>query len=80
MTPNKLLSKIASELDKPDGLAVVTGAEVATRLWPLPVRRLHGVGPKSAAKLAALGMQDVELPEGEDTAGSWSPLPRLVVP
>jgi len=66
LAPNKLIAKIASELDKPDGLAVVTGAEVATRLWPLPVRRLHGVGPKSAAKLAALGIATIgELAQAE---------------
>jgi len=66
LAPNKLIAKIASELDKPDGLAVVTGADVATRLWPLPVRRLHGVGPKSAAKLAALGIATIgELAQAE---------------
>ena len=56
LAPNKLIAKIASELDKPDGLAIITAREVESRLWPLPVRRLHGVGPKSAAKLARLGI------------------------
>ena len=47
VTPNKLLSKIASELDKPDGLTVLTAAEVPQRIWPLPVRRINGIGPKA---------------------------------
>jgi DNA polymerase-4 len=54
VTPNKLLSKIASELDKPDGLTVLTHEDLPRRVWPLPVRRINGIGPKSAAKLAAL--------------------------
>jgi DNA polymerase-4 len=56
VTPNKLLSKIASELDKPDGLTVLTEDDIATRIWPLPVRRINGVGPKAGAKLAAQGL------------------------
>ena len=59
LAPNKLIAKIASELDKPDGLAIITNAEVEARLWPLPVRRLHGVGPKSASKLARLGIATI---------------------
>ena len=59
LAPNKLIAKIASELDKPDGLTVVTASDVVTRLWPLSVRRLHGVGPKSAAKLARLGIATI---------------------
>ena len=59
LAPNKLIAKIASELDKPDGLTVVTLKEVASRLWPLSVRRLHGVGPKSAARLARLGIATI---------------------
>jgi DNA polymerase-4 len=54
VTPNKLLSKIASELDKPDGLTVLTHEDLPRRIWPLPVQRINGIGPKSAAKLAAL--------------------------
>ena len=59
LAPNKLVAKIASELDKPDGLTVVTDRDVATRLTPLSVRRLNGVGPKSAAKLARLGIATI---------------------
>ena len=59
LAPNKLIAKIASELDKPGGLAIVTEAEIEARLWPMPVRRLHGVGPKASAKLARLGIATI---------------------
>jgi DNA polymerase-4 len=57
LAPNKLLAKIASELDKPDGLTLISPADVEARIWPLPVRRLNGVGPKADAKLAAIGVR-----------------------
>ena len=59
VTPNKLLSKIASELDKPDGLTVLTEADVPARIWPLPARKINGVGPKTAARLEALGVATI---------------------
>ena len=55
---SKLVAKIASELDKPDGLTVVApGTELAT-LHPLPVRRLGGVGPATAERLRRLRRGD----------------------
>ena len=54
VAPNKLLAKIASELDKPDGLTILRPEDVATRIWPLEPRRINGIGPKSAARLEAL--------------------------
>ena len=59
VTPNKLLSKIASDLDKPDGLALLTHADIPQRIWPLPARRINGIGPKAGAKLAALGIETI---------------------
>ena len=59
ITPNKLLSKIASELDKPDGLTLLTEADLPTRVWPLAVRKINGIGPKAAAKLSKLGVATV---------------------
>jgi DNA polymerase-4 len=59
VTPNKLLSKIASELDKPDGLTVLTAADLAERVWPLAVRKINGIGPKAGARLQALGIETV---------------------
>ena len=55
VAPNKLLAKIASDLDKPDGLTMLPPREVPRRIWPLPVRRINGVGPKAAARLEAMG-------------------------
>jgi DNA polymerase-4 len=59
ITPNKLLSKIASELEKPGGLTVVTEADIPSRIWPLAVRKVNGIGPKAAARLAALGIDTI---------------------
>jgi DNA polymerase-4 len=59
VTPNKLLSKLASELDKPDGLTVLTLADLPTRIWPLAVRKLNGIGPKAGARLARLGIDTI---------------------
>jgi DNA polymerase-4 len=59
VTPNKLLSKIASDLDKPDGLTLLTHDDVPERIWPLPARRINGIGPKASAKLDALGIHTI---------------------
>jgi DNA polymerase IV len=59
VTPNKLLSKIASDLDKPDGLALLTHADIPQRIWPLPARRINGIGPKAGARLEALGITTI---------------------
>jgi len=59
VTPNKLLAKLASELDKPDGLTILRETDIATRIWPLPARRINGIGPKAAAKLEALGIRTI---------------------
>ncbi len=53
---NKLLAKLASEMSKPDGLLIIRPAEVTTILDPLPVRRLHGIGAKTAARLEQHGI------------------------
>jgi len=59
ITPNKLLSKIASELNKPGGLTVLTEADIPTRIWPLPARKINGIGPKAAARLETLGIRTI---------------------
>lgn len=56
IAPNKLLAKVCSDLDKPNGLTVVTMDDVPTRIWPLPVRKINGIGPKANDKLATLGI------------------------
>ncbi len=59
IAPNKLLAKIASDLDKPDGLAIVTADDLARRIWPLPPGRINGIGPKASARLAQLGIETI---------------------
>lgn len=59
VAPNKLLAKLCSEFDKPDGLTLITDADVAMRVWPLPARRINGIGPKATEKLAALGLHTI---------------------
>ena len=68
ITPNKLLSKIASELQKPDGLTVLSHADLATRIWPLPARTINGIGPRASAKLEALGIRTVGEPRRRQLA------------
>ncbi|HEX5371226.1 MAG TPA: DNA polymerase IV [Aquabacterium sp.] len=59
VSPNKLLSKIGSDLDKPDGLTVLAAEDLPSRIWPLPVGRINGVGPKARARLEGLGVMSI---------------------
>ena len=59
VTPNKLLSKIASELDKPGGLTILAAADLPTRIWPLAAKKINGIGPKATARLAELGLHTI---------------------
>jgi DNA polymerase-4 len=59
ITPNKLLAKIASDLDKPDGITLLGPDDVATRIWPLPARKINGIGPKATEKLGQLGIASI---------------------
>jgi DNA polymerase-4 len=59
VAPNKLVAKICSDLDKPRGLTVVGAEQVCARIWPLPARKVPGIGPKADARLRALGIETV---------------------
>lgn len=59
LAPNKLLAKLASELQKPDGLTVLSESDLPTRIWPLPARKMNGIGPRASAKLEALGIRTI---------------------
>ncbi len=59
VAPNKLLAKICSDLEKPNGLTVVSLDDVPQRIWPLPVRKVNGIGPKASARLISLGIETV---------------------
>ncbi len=54
---NKFLAKLASDQNKPDGICVVTPAKGEGFVASLPVKRFHGVGPKTAEKMARLGIE-----------------------
>ncbi len=56
VAPNKFLAKIASDWRKPNGLFVIAPDEVAEFVAELPVAKIHGVGPATARKLTALGI------------------------
>ncbi|WP_322045354.1 DNA polymerase IV [Paraburkholderia sp. J67] len=59
IAPNKLLAKIGSELDKPNGLTLLTMADLASRVWPLPAKKVNGIGPRANDRLASLGIATV---------------------
>nr|WP_274520314.1 DNA polymerase IV [Ectothiorhodospira sp. 9100] len=59
IAPNKLLAKMASELDKPDGLTHVEPADLVARIWPLQASKINGIGPKSTERLARLDIHTI---------------------
>ncbi len=59
IAPNKLLAKICSDLDKPDGITLLTLDDIPSRIWPLAVKKINGIGPKATTKLAALGITSI---------------------
>ena len=59
LAPNKFLAKVASDLEKPDGLVVVPAGEEASFLAPLPVERIWGVGKVMAEELREMGVTTV---------------------
>jgi len=54
---NKFIAKLASDQNKPDGLCVITPANGPRFVESLPVSRFHGVGPKTAERMKALGIE-----------------------
>ncbi|MGI6130120.1 MAG: DNA polymerase IV [bacterium] len=59
IAPTKILAKMASDLEKPDGLVLINKGNIANRIWPLPVDRLFGVGPSTATSLKNLGITTI---------------------
>ncbi len=59
VAPNKLIAKMASEFEKPGGIAIVYPSDLQPRIWPLPVRKIKGIGPKAEARLHALGLRSI---------------------
>ena len=59
VAPNKLIAKMASEFQKPNGISILFEADLATRIWPLACRKIHGIGPKASARLEQLGVRTI---------------------
>jgi DNA polymerase-4 len=68
VAPNKLIAKMASEFDKPNGISIVHEADLETRIWPLPARKINGIGPKADARLQALGITTIGEMAAKDRA------------
>ena len=73
VSTNKFLAKLASDIDKPNGLTVIRPEEAQDFLAPLPVERLWGVGPANAERLRTNGFKQI----GELAASSLEDLQRL---
>lgn len=59
VAPNKLIAKMASEFNKPNGITILYEADVQAKIWPLPVRKINGIGPKAEVKLAKLHLHTI---------------------
>ena len=56
---NKFLAKLASDMDKPDGFYQIRPEELESKVWPLPIRRMMGVGSKTAQMLEKMGVTTI---------------------
>ena len=59
VAPNKLMAKMASEFNKPNGIAIVQPEDLQTLFWPLACRKINGIGPKADAKLQGFGIHTI---------------------
>jgi len=59
VAPNKLMAKMASEFNKPKGISIVMPEDLQSLIWPLPCRKINGVGPKADAKLQSHGIHTI---------------------
>jgi DNA polymerase-4 len=59
VAPNKLLAKMASEFNKPNGIAIVQESDLETLIWPLACRKINGIGPKADEKLKGFGIETI---------------------
>lgn len=59
ITPNKLLAKISSDLNKPDGITLLGMDDIPVRIWPLAAKKINGIGPKAAERLGQLGITTI---------------------
>jgi len=59
VAPNKLLAKMASEFNKPNGISIVLEEDLQPMVWPLACRKINGIGPKADAKLKSHGIDTI---------------------
>jgi DNA polymerase IV len=59
VAPNRLLAKMASEFNKPNGISIVYETDIQSTIWPLAVRKINGIGPKAGEKLTLLGIKTI---------------------
>ena len=59
VAPNKLIAKMASEFNKPNGISIVQEQDLQGLIWPLPCRKINGIGPKADDKLKAHGIETI---------------------
>ena len=59
VAPNKLLAKMASEFNKPNGISIVLKEDLQPMVWPLACRKINGIGPKADAKLKSHGIDTI---------------------
>ncbi|WP_347862799.1 DNA polymerase IV [Salimicrobium sp. PL1-032A] len=59
IAPNKFLAKMASDMQKPMGITILRKRDLPLKLWPLPVREMHGVGEKTNEKLKNAGIETI---------------------
>ena len=59
VAPNKLLAKLASEMNKPRGITILDEQDLQPCVWPLACRKLNGIGPKAAEHLERVGIRTI---------------------
>jgi len=59
VAPNKLIAKMASEFNKPNGISVIFEDDLQAKIWPLAARKINGIGPKADARLEKLGLRTI---------------------
>lgn len=59
VAPNKLIAKMASEFNKPQGISVIYASDLQAKIWPLACKKVNGIGPKANARLESMGIHTI---------------------
>ncbi len=60
VAPNKFLAKMASDMKKPMGITVLRKQEIKSKLWPLSIQEMQGIGKKTASLLKSIGIETIQ--------------------